>query len=150
MAAIDKTYVRSWEEWNSIMEWVRAHDTEVDPNHTMLSEYLPFYYELDDDCDIVEGSERDFTKEEVEGKLQRVYDKNIAYGDTAEEAKEHTEIYFWNTPWEVDYFLIRHCDLPVIVNRLHEQYGNDEYYRIKNMSEKAYNDELNLIHTMMI
>lgn len=145
MAAIDKTYVKSWDEWNSIMEWVRDHDAEVHTNHTMLSEYLPIYYELDEDCDIVDGSERDFTKEEIEGMLQQVYDRNITCGDTAEEAKEHTEIVFWSTPFEVDYFLIRHCDLPVIVNRLKDQYGNDEYYRIKNISEKDYKIELEKI-----
>lgn len=128
MAAIDKTYVKSWEEWNSIMEWVRSHDTEVDSDHTKLSEYLPVYYELDDDCILVDDSERDFTKEEVEEMLQHT-----------------SEVAFWNTDWNVDYWLIHNCDLPIIVNRLHEQYGDDEFERIKSLSETDWRKELDTI-----
>lgn len=131
MAGIDKTYVKSWEEWNSIMEWVRSHDAEVDSDHTKLSEYLPVYYELDDNCDVVEGSERDFTKDEVEDMLQYA-----------------PEVAFWSTGWAVDYWLIRNCNLPVIVNRLHEQYG-DDFERIKNLSEADLRKELDTLNAYL-
>ena len=50
------------------------------------------------------------------------------------------ELVLWNTPEFVDAYLIQHCEIPFIVERLKAQYGNS-YDKIKKQGF-AYNDKL--------
>ena len=86
MAAIDKTYTSSWEEYQSLVEWCREKSFTLKNGDVIY----PSKY-------IYEWSEEDF-----DGKK---------------------ELPVWNTPTYLDIWLIRHCPLRFIQDRLKEQYG---------------------------
>jgi hypothetical protein len=44
----------------------------------------------------------------------------------------------WNTPEWFDCLLAKHCDLPFIIKRLHEQYGDDGFKELVEMDESRF------------
>lgn len=150
MAGIDKTYIKSWEEFVAVRDWCKSVGTVTDQFGNTFTPYdwIPRHYEYDDEGN--ETGEREWTQEYVENWLNEVRTHNIEYycnekylaqhneiwdtNLTIEEYKQHlidtVDIPLWNTPTFFDIFLIKNCDIPFIVNRLHEQYS--DYDEIRN------------------
>ena len=97
MAGIDKTYVETYEDWKSVMDYAR-NTKFMCPNGIELSLINYCYYP-------------DKSKTEVENWL------NNSSGS----------IPVMNTSNVVDYFLIKECPLEVIQNRMKEVYDEDFY-----------------------
>ena len=101
MAGIDKTYVSSYEDWKSIIDWCKENEFTC-PNGIVLKPINSCY-------------NIDLTKEEVEDWL-----------------KEQEEIPVMNTSCSMDYFLIKHCPIKVVQDRMLEVYDEDYVNAIKN------------------
>ena len=110
MAAIDKTYVSSWEQWKELKDWV--WDKKIELKNGLISYprrcmYYPEYGE-----------------KEVNEWLENVRKSNMEhYGWTYEKAVECSDIPFWSTPTYVDIWLIRNCPIEWVQDRLKIQYG---------------------------
>jgi hypothetical protein len=133
MAAIDKTYLKNWEQFDAVRNWAKETRLTFKNGKTeRLSDYM--YYP-------------DLTKQEWD----RMHAERIAYANEHYNTPEHIaeckkwygddwtfnpEDYFdvvlWNTPTPVDVFLIRNCPFDFIHKRLVEQYGEETYNQIKN------------------
>lgn len=115
MAAIDKTYLHSWNEYKQLKDWVESVGNVTDDygNRFNPKEWL------------FTCSKKDFDKLEK---------KNDKWG-----------IPVWNTPTAFDIWLIRNCPLDFIHDTLKDQYGggwskcaftghndDDMYWQIKN------------------
>ena len=107
MAAIDKTYIKTFEDYKSVIEWCKQIGEVTDDYGNVFSPYEYIY-----------GPE--VTKE--------LWNKEVEQALTYKEAYEAI---LWNTPVFMDVWLIRYCPLDIIQNRLKEQYG-DSYEVIKN------------------
>jgi len=94
MAAIDKTYVSNWDDFNEIRNW--AKDKEIPLKNGTYFKLADLLYH------------RNLTKEEWDE-----YSKN----------DPDYEIVLWNTPTFVDIWLIRNCPFKLVQDRLKEQYG---------------------------
>ena len=122
MAAIDKTYIDNWKDYDEIRNWAVNQEIPMKDGSTInLSDFM--YYP--------NVTKEEWDKWEVEYK------------------KEHPdwnfEVVLWNTPTYVDIWLIRNCPFEAVQDRLKEQYGggwsktaftdhneNDLYNQIKN------------------
>lgn len=110
MAAIDRTYVSSWEQWKELKDWV--WDKKIELKNGLISYprkcmYYPEYGE-----------------KEVNEWLENVRKSNMEhYGWTYEKAVECSDIPFWSTPTYVDIWLIRNCPIEWVQDRLKSQYG---------------------------
>lgn len=133
MAAIDKTYLKNWEQFDAVRNWAKEKCLTFKNGKTeRLSDYM--YYP-------------DLTKQEWD----RMHAERIAYANEHYNTPEHiaemrkwegdswtfnAEDYFdvvlWSTPTYADVFLIRNCPFDFIHERLKEQYGEEEYEQIKN------------------
>lgn len=92
MAAIDKIYVSSWDEWKEIIDWAK----ETVYNGVTKFKVIDYCYNPD------------MSEEEIKEYL-----------------KESPEIAIMNTPQALDYFLIKHCPITTIQERLQEVYPAD-------------------------
>lgn len=119
MAAIDKTYTSSWDEYQSLLEWCKDKSFVLKNGDVVR----PSKY-------IYKWREEDFDGER--------------------------ELPVWNTPTYLDIWLIRHCPLEFIQERLKEQYGggwsktaftehndDDMYYKILTHSSPYDNFQRN-------
>lgn len=102
MAAIDKTYVNSYEEWKEVTEYMKNAKFKC-PNGMTLYGRGSLYYP-------------DMSREDVEKWITE------AGGD----------IPVMNTSSELDYFLIKECPVELVQERLKDVYGEEEYNSIKN------------------
>lgn len=100
MAGIDKTYVKTWGEYESLVRW--AKDKEfVCPNGIKL---YPINYIYEYDKNSYEKSYNSF-KEKY--------------------PNEEYEFPVMNTSWSMDYFLIKYCPLKFIRDRMKKVYDED-------------------------
>ena len=130
MAGIDKTYVKSWEDYVSIRKWAESVGEVKDDFGNTFSplDWMSEYEEIE-------------FKESLENQKKRYRDY---YSDPihVQEAKEWNgpdwepepggvgELVLWNTPTYFDIWLIRECPLDFIQDRLKQQYGKS-YTEIK-------------------
>ena len=148
MAGIDKTYLKSWEQFDTVRNWAKKTCFTLKNGKTVqMSDFM--YYP-------------DLTKQEWdEWHDEQIRDINELYNKDPERfIKERKEIYgddwvfnpedyfdvvLWNTPLYADVFLIRNCPFDFIQERLKKQYGggwsktalidhndDDMYEQIKN------------------
>lgn len=105
MAAIDKTYVSSYEDWKRIIDWARTAVFTC-PNGTELRAIDYCYY------------------------------PNSTEAEIKEWLTEQNEIPVMNTSYSMDYFLIKHCPIDIVQERMREVYDDEYYNAVKNgMSE---------------
>lgn len=100
MAAIDKIYVNSYEDYAKIRDFFLTHDFYTERgNHIHLRNYLIY---------------NDLVSTDEEKKSIRDW-----YGD----GNSHPVT---STPWYVDRYLLHNCDIDVVQNYLHDVYNNPE------------------------
>ena len=119
MAGIDKTYISSKKQYYEVKEWAKGRLLTsfyefVDPYYPKWGRKLTHFYLSD------------WIREYSEEEMNEVFSKG-------------KELVLWNTPEFVDAYLIQHCEIPFIVERLKAQYGNS-YDKIKKQGF-AYNDK---------
>jgi len=111
MAGIDKTYYSTYEEWKSVKNW-------CDQIGNTQDKYGNKFNPRDLLCD------KDLTLEEF-NKRKSWYEKEYS-------GQNHTYSgILWNTPIWFDLWLIRNCTVPLIVERLNEQYSQTYIDEIK-------------------
>ena len=123
MAGIDKTYVRSWEDYVKIRDWVKSVGEVKDDFGNIFSplDWMIWYEEIE-------------FKEAIENQRKR-YISYYSDSRHIQEAKECRgedwepkpesvgELMLWNTPTFFDIWLIRECPISFIQDRLYQQYG---------------------------
>lgn len=124
MAAIDKTYISDWNQFDMIRNWaIKQQFTLKNGKIVKLKDYL--YYpnltkeEWDERHDYsVKYAEEHYNTPEYIAECKK------EYGDDWEfNAENYFEVVLWNTPTYVDIWLIRNCPFEEIQNRLREQYS---------------------------
>jgi hypothetical protein len=122
MAGIDKTYVRTWEDYKAAYDWALSVGTVTDDFGNV---FAPFDW-------MAEYEESEF-KESIEAQKERyrnyykdpehVRQAKDALGEDWEPDKEGIgELTLWNTPTYFDIWLIRNCPIDFIQGRLKQQY----------------------------
>lgn len=133
MAGIDKTYFKTWEQYQEVYEFCERSGRVVD-------DYGNKFYPLDFIAE--------WTKEELERSKEEQIKRYLKYYEDPEHLERDKkwfasigepnwepdpenayEFYLWNTPTYFDVWLIRNCEIDFIVERLKQQYGN--YQNIK-------------------
>lgn len=95
MAAIDKTYVSSYEDWKEIIDWAKK---------TVFTCPNGIKFHVIDWC----YTYSDSTEDDIRDCLNN-----------------HKTIPVMNTPQALDYFLIKYCPIKVVQDRLREVYNSD-------------------------
>nr|DAW35396.1 MAG TPA: hypothetical protein [Caudoviricetes sp.] len=95
MAAIDKTYIKTYNQYKEVYDWCRDIVVTFDDTFVKNVSFKP----------------SDFISEYTE--------------DDFKQLPENGELVLWNTPYYMDKWLIRNCPIGFIQKRLKEQYGND-------------------------
>ena len=124
MAGIDKTYVTSWSDYVKVRDWARSVGTVKDDFGNV---FAPLDW-------MAEYEKAEF-KESIENQKKRyreyykdpkhVQEAKDALGQDWEPDKEGKgEMVLWNTPIFFDIWLIRHCPLDFIQERLKQQYAS--------------------------
>lgn len=103
MAGIDKTYVKSFEDFIAVRDWMRNYE-RILPNGMVLKGRNYLYYDDTDEEDI-----------------KKAFEDN-----------EECEIPIMNTSDVMDYFLIRECPLNVVQQRMREVYEEEYIRSVKN------------------
>lgn len=100
MAAIDKTYISDWNQFDMVRNWaIKQQFTLKNGKIVKLKNYL--YYP-------------DLTEEEW-FEHEAIWNQN--------HSESTYDVVLWNTPTYVDIWLIRNCPFDFIQDRLKEQYG---------------------------
>lgn len=100
MAAIDKTYISDWNQFDMVRNWaIKQQFTLKNGKIVKLKNYL--YYP-------------DLTEEEW-FEHEAIWNQNYP--------ESTYDVVLWNTPTYVDIWLIRNCPFDFIQDRLKEQYG---------------------------
>lgn len=128
MAAIDKTYLKRWEDYSALKSWLQSIGKVTDDFDNTFRPLDYFWDELTEEqfnsC-IQKELER-VKKSYSEGGYKWYLDEGLI---TQEEYDnfipfDHVSgIPVWNTPRYFDVWLIRNCPFDFIQNRLKEQYG---------------------------
>lgn len=150
MAGLDKTYIKTYQQYREIADWCKAQG-EVHWRNSVFRPYdhIPQMTEWDDEKDKVvylgEWTEEYFNERTQYALESRECMKVETYFDKYVDKKEYptledwikyidsweVEVYLWNTDISFDVYLIQNCPILFIQDRLREMYG-DEYENIKN------------------
>lgn len=108
MAAIDKTYISNYQDFDKIRNWAKGIKIPVGKYTIPLVNYM--YYP-------------DLTEEEWNEALKDHINSSIKHGFSKGKAIESFSMVLWNTDTFVDVWLIRNCPFDIVQERLKEQYG---------------------------
>lgn len=128
MAAIDKTYLKRWEDYSSLRSWLQSIGKVTDDFGNIFRP-IDFFWDEWTEENFNECIQRELKRVEEsyskggykwyldEGLMtQEEYDNFIPF--------DHVSgIPVWNTPRHFDIWLIRNCPFDFIQDRLKEQYG---------------------------
>lgn len=115
MAAIDKTYISSFEDYKKVVEWAKDKSFKL-KNGQVIKPYYYIYYP-------------DITKEEWDKWEKEYLEKN---------PNSHFWMVLWNTPTYLDIWLIKNCPFDFIQERLKEQYDYDNFYDLIKIGKSPY------------
>lgn len=134
MAGIDKTYVTTWKDYKEIYDWAKSIGTVKDDYGNLLTPFNWLYYPDLTEEEFYNNQKRCW--EEAKDRYNKYKDSEISHEKESynymletygEDFLEHPELFYevviWNTNTIEDIYLIRHCSLEVIQNRLKQQYG---------------------------
>ena len=94
MAGIDKTYIKTYNQYKEVHEWCKNIVVTFDDTFVKNVSFKPFDF-------IYKYTEDDFNQ-----------------------LPENGELVLWNTPCYMDQWLIKNCPIDFIQKRLKEQYGD--------------------------
>lgn len=150
MASLDKTYIKTYQQYREIADWCKAQG-EVHWRNSVFRPYdrIPQMTEWDEETDKVvylgEWTEEYFNERARNVVELRECVRTESYFNKYVDKKEYptledwfkyvdsweVEICLWNTDIAFDVYLIQNCPVQFIQDRLKEMYGN-EYENIKN------------------
>ena len=146
MAAIDKTYLSNWEQFDAVRNWAVKQSFKLKNGEIVhLKDYMYCPDLTKEQWDDIHD-ERIKYVEKTYNTPEYIKECKELYGEDWEfDAEKFFDVGLWNTPTYVDIWLIRNCPFDFIQDRLKEQYGggwsketftnhNDEdmYIQIKN------------------
>ena len=146
MAAIDKTYLNNWEQFDTVRNWALDKSFKLKNGETIYLKNYMYYPNLTkEEWDERHKNAIEYAQEHYNTPEYITHAKEL-YGDDWEfNAENYFDVVLWNTPVYVDIWLIRNCPFDFIQDRLKEQYGggwskeaftnhndNDMYEQIKN------------------
>ena len=139
MAGIDKTYVKSWQDYCEIVDWCNSVG-EVTDDYGKTFRPIDWVYqykesEFNEYIDSKRNHILSFYNEHPE-QISSMLDLT-GYSNIEEYANGCAEILLWNTPEWFDYWLVRNCPIKTIQNRLNEQYSKDTINNIKKFNTKV-------------
>lgn len=128
MAAIDKTYLKRWEDYSSLKSWLQSIGKVTDDfNNTFVP--LDFFWDelTEDEFNLCIQKELERVKNIYsEGGYKWYLDEGLMTQDEYDNfiPFDHVSgVPVWNTPRYFDVWLIRNCPFDFIQDRLKEQYG---------------------------
>jgi len=124
MAGIDKTYVKSWEDYVAVRDFCQSYGIVKDDfgNTFCPLDFLAEYEEFEFKESLERQKQRyiDYYKDP-----KRIEDAKSFLGEDWEPTPGgEGEIVIWNTPTYFDIWLIRNCPLQIIQDRLKQQYSS--------------------------
>lgn len=123
MAGIDKTYVKTWEDYSQIKKWVESVGQIKDDFGNVFSpvEWLCEYTKEEFEEEITFQRER---YKNYYSDPKHIQEDRVWRGENWEPKPEEIgEVVVWNTITYLDVWLIRNCPLSIIQERLKEQYA---------------------------
>lgn len=127
MAAIDKTYLYRWEDYEALLNWCKSVGAVTDDYGLTI---IPLNWLWEYSKEEFEDSINRQIKECWEHYHKGLYKESLDKGWISKEdydnwvpLKHIWGIPVWNTSTRLDIFLIRNCPLEFIQDRLKEQYG---------------------------
>lgn len=150
MAAIDKTYLKRWEDYKILKDWCISIGKVTDDFGNVFKPIDYFFDEHSEDSfnNTIQNQLEKVKKAYDNGDFKWYLDEGIMTQDKYDNfiPFDHINgITVWNTPRFFDVWLIRNCPFDFIQNRLKEQYGggwskeifsnpdeNNMYVHIKN------------------
>lgn len=128
MAAIDKTYLKRWEDYSALKSWLQSIGKVTDDfNNTFTP--LDFFWDewTEDEFNLCIQKELERVKNIYsEGGYKWYLDEGLMTQDEYDNFIPFDHISgvpVWNTPRHFDIWLIRNCPFDFIQDRLKEQYG---------------------------
>ena len=130
MAGIDKTYVKTWENYSQIKEWVNSVGQVKDDFGNIFSPIDWFSDYTKEEFENIIEEERKQYKEYYSDPVHIQQRREWDGEDWEPEPEKIGEVCIWNTPTFLDIWLIRNCPLQIIQERLKQQYSSN-YLEIK-------------------
>lgn len=146
MAGIDKTYLKSWEQFDTVRNWAKETCFTLKNGKTVRMSDFMYYPDLTKQewdewhDERVKYAREIFDTPEYTAECKKMYGDDWVF-----DPERYFDVVLWNTPTYVDVFLIRNCPFDFIQKRLREQYGggwsktaltdhndDDMYEQIKN------------------
>lgn len=110
MAGIDKTYAKTWREYESLLEWAKDKEFTCPNGMKLYPINSVFKWDENDKKDIIERS-KSFKRDRPD---------------------EEFEFLVMNTSQSMDYFLIKQCPLEFVQNRMKQVYGEEYIEQVLN------------------
>lgn len=130
MAAIDKTYVKNWNEYFEIQEWCKSVGTVTDVYGNTFNpidylwEYTEEEFQKSIDYQIEVLLDR-YNNGHMMYQLEEGYLSKEKYNNIPNEPMKYIYgVCIWNTPVFFDLWLIRNCPIQLIQDTLTIQYSN--------------------------
>lgn len=146
MAGIDKTYLKSWEQFDAVRNWAKETRIPLKNGKTVRMSDFMYYPDLTKQewdewhDERIKSANEHYNTPEYADEAKKWYGDDWVFN-----AEDYFDVVLWNTPTYVDVFLIRNCPFDFIQERLREQYGggwsktaftehndDDMYEQIKN------------------
>lgn len=124
MAAIDKTYISDWNQFDMIRNWaIKQQFTLKNGKIVKLKDYIYYPNLTREEWNEMHDNAIKYAEEHYNNPEYAIQCKEL-YGDDWEfNAENYFEVVLWNTPVYADIWLIRNCPFDFIQDRLKEQYG---------------------------
>ncbi len=133
MAAIDKTYLNNWEQFDKARNWAKETRIPLKNGKTVCMSDFMYYPDLTkQDWNEMHDERIKYANKHYNTSEHIAEMRQWEGDDWVFNAEDYFDVVLWNTPTYADVFLIRNCPFDFIHERLKEQYGEEEYEQIKN------------------
>lgn len=124
MAAIDKTYLNKWEDFDKVRNWaLKTSFTLKNGQKIDLKDFLYYPNLTKEEWDEWHDEKIKYAEEHYNNPEYIKQCKELYGEDWKFDPENYFNVVLWNTPVYVDIFLIRNCPFDFIQDRLKEQYG---------------------------
>lgn len=124
MAAIDKTYLNKWEDFDKVRNWaLNTSFTLKNGEKVNLKDFLYYPNLTKEEWDEWHDEKIKYVEEHYNNPEHTKQCKELYGEDWEFDPENYFDVVLWNTPVYVDIFLIRNCPFEFIQDRLKEQYS---------------------------